>query len=80
MVKSTLVSFSNYIFLNEDHQTALIRAVNVALRHVLVNKPMYEEMLTSNQKFLTMLCSKLDLMDQIFLRSCCDAKSREDVS
>jgi hypothetical protein len=57
--------------------TPLPHAVNVALCHIIVNTRMYEEMQASNQNFLTMFCFKLDLMVQIFLRSCCDTKSRE---
>jgi hypothetical protein len=60
--------------------TPLPLAINVSLRLALVNKPMYEEMQASYQNFFTMFCFKLDLMAQIFLRSCCDAKSRENVN
>jgi hypothetical protein len=60
--------------------TQLPRAVNVTLRHVLVNKPMYEEMQASNQNILTMFCFNFGLMAQIFFYSCCNAKSRKDVN
>jgi hypothetical protein len=60
--------------------TPMSRAVNVALNHVLINKPVHEEKQASHQNFLIVFCFKLDLMSQIFLRSCCDVKTHKTVN